>query len=347
MWDRIVRETPSGAKAPVFTSSEGDDMASKLRKRAARLLPFRLKDLMLGRRFRAEQRADGRVEVEQYWTEHTVHVKGDALVGRESSRAYFDWRCSEYPGYLDLMPVAGHDGERILDYGCGPGHDLVGFLEYSRPASLVGADVSPTALAIASRRVRLHPGGDETVLVRAGNRGELSDHSSGRFDYIHSSGVLHHLDAPLEVLRSFKNMLAADGRIRLMVYNRDSIWRNFYVPYVLQYRRRAIDRALTIDDAFRMSTDGPDCPVARSYDPVSIGDLAQAAGLKCQVIGTSISKHELRIWRDYRELARRDRRTDPAVAAFVESVGNDASGMPVDASGRRPGINLVVELAHS
>lgn len=322
-------------------------MASKFRKSVRRLLPLRLTDLMLGRRFRASQRADGPVEVQAYWTAHTVHVKDGSLTDRASSRAYFDWRCSQYPGYLDLMPVAGHDGEQILDYGCGPGHDLVGFLEYSRPTSLVGADVSSTALGIASRRVRLHPGGDEVILVRADERGELAAHQSAAFDYIHCSGVLHHLEAPLEVLRTFKTMLAADGRIRLMVYNRDSIWRNFYVPYVLQRRRRGIDRTLSLDDAFRMSTDGPDCPIARSYDPTSIRELAAAAGLTCQVIGTSISNHELRIWGDYRDLARRDRCTDPEVAAFIESVSIDSSGMPVDESGRMPGINLVVEMTHA
>ena len=26
------------------------------------------------------------------------------------------------------MPVSGRDGDIVLDYGCGPGHDLVGFM---------------------------------------------------------------------------------------------------------------------------------------------------------------------------------------------------------------------------
>jgi hypothetical protein len=242
------------------------------------------------------------------------------------------------------MPVSGHDGKRILDYGCGPGHDLVGILEHSRPGLLVGADVSPTARAIAARRVLLHPGGSQAVIVSPEEHEGLSADDLGHFDYIHSSGVLHHIEDPLEVLQVFTTILAPDGRIRLMVYNRDSIWRNFYVPYVLQHRRRAIGRSVDLDNAFRMSTDGPNCPVSRSYDAQSLRALARTAGLECEVIGVSMSQHELRIWRDYREVAGRDRVTPPSVRHFMESVVMDDSGLPLDASGNRPGINLVVEL---
>ena len=55
----------------------------------------------------------------------------------------------------------------------------------------------------------------------------------------------------------------------------------------------------------------------------------------------------LRIWRGYRGIALRSRRTDPAVRAFVESVDTDSDGLPVDVDGGRPGINLVVELTHA
>lgn len=37
-----------------------------------------------------------------------------------------------------------------------------------------------------------------------------------------------------------------------MVYNRDSFWQNFYVPYVLKVRRRAIEGTLSLDDALRV-----------------------------------------------------------------------------------------------
>src|SRR5215469_439221 len=74
----------------------------------------------------------------------------------EESLDYFEWRNLLYSGYIESMPVAGHDGKAILDYGCGPGHDVVGFAHFSNPARLIGMDVSTSSLAEARARVALH-----------------------------------------------------------------------------------------------------------------------------------------------------------------------------------------------
>lgn len=44
----------------------------------------------------------------------------------------------------------------MLDYGCGPGNDLVGFGVYSKPARLIGMDVSVSSLDEAKHRLALH-----------------------------------------------------------------------------------------------------------------------------------------------------------------------------------------------
>jgi hypothetical protein len=49
-----------------------------------------------------------------------------------------------------------------------------------------------------------------------------------------------------------------------MVYNRQSLWYHLYVPYVLQIEEGK-SPGLGLDDAFRASTDGPDCPISRAY----------------------------------------------------------------------------------
>ncbi len=49
-----------------------------------------------------------------------------------------------------------HDNEVILDYGCGPGNDLVGYGVYSNAKKLIGIDVSEKALELARRRLLLH-----------------------------------------------------------------------------------------------------------------------------------------------------------------------------------------------
>ena len=54
------------------------------------------------------------------------------------------------------MPVDEADDLVVVDYGCGPGNDLVGFSEFSKTKKLIGVDVSKTALKVAETRLKLH-----------------------------------------------------------------------------------------------------------------------------------------------------------------------------------------------
>ena len=69
----------------------------------------------------------------------------------KDSLDHFEWRNTQYPEYINLMPVSGHDNKVVLDYGCGPENDLVGFSEFSNVKELIGADVSKPSLEIAKK----------------------------------------------------------------------------------------------------------------------------------------------------------------------------------------------------
>lgn len=59
-----------------------------------------------------------------------------------------------------------------LDFGWGPGHNLVGFGVYSRPEPLIGMDVSSPSRAEAEERFRLH-GIDAEFVKIDGNAAQL------------------------------------------------------------------------------------------------------------------------------------------------------------------------------
>ena len=86
----------------------------------------------------------------EYWTQHNV-TSHEQYESRQASLEYFHWRNDQYFNYIELMPVHEQDHKNVLDYGCGPGNDLVGFGEYSKPRRLVGVDVSSTSLDQATR----------------------------------------------------------------------------------------------------------------------------------------------------------------------------------------------------
>lgn len=227
-------------------------------------------------------------ETAEYWTEHNVTLHHGFSSVTESLE-YFHWRNAQYFGYIDLMPVTGYDGKAVLDFGCGPGHDLVGFGVYSRPQRLVGLDLSEKSLSEASRRLELHGINAElTLLMPAATDLPFSDAS---FDHIHTSGVLHHTPDPVHILKEMRRILRPGGTVNIMVYNRDSVWMHLYVAYIRTVIEGLYPGA-NPDEQFEHSTDGEDCPISNCYRPQDWVELCEIAGLKASYSGAAISMHE-------------------------------------------------------
>ena len=227
-------------------------------------------------------------EVQEYWTSHNVTSHWQ-FSSPEESLEYLAWRNDQYVGYSDLMPVAGHDGKRILDYGCGPGHDLVGFGQFSRDAQVTGADLSRASLDEARSRLNLH--GFEADMVQI----TMDDHlpfTNAQFDLVHCSGVLHHTPDPLRILREFNRVLVDGGCAQIMVYNYQSIWSHLYVAYV----KRLVEglyQELDMKTAFARTTDGEDCPIARPYTSTEFEELCNHARFDVVNSAAAISVWEL------------------------------------------------------
>lgn len=226
---------------------------------------------------------------EQYWSKHNV-TNHRVFSTREESLSYFHWRNDQYFGYIDLLPVSGQDGKVVLDYGCGPGNDLVGFLEHSKPATLYAADVSQPSLEEALRRVALHAGTVTPLKLREDAINIPLD--AGSVDYVHCSGVLMLVTDPLAVLKEFRRVLKPNGRARLMVYNYDSLWLHLYVAYILRLKD---DRylGLSLKEAFDRSTDGEDCPINRCWKVEEFLQLGKDAGFAPRHLGNAISAIEM------------------------------------------------------
>lgn len=278
--------------------------------------------------------------VAEYWTGHNVTLH-KIFASRTESLEYFHWRCDQYPGYLGLMPVSGFDGESILDFGCGPGHDLIGFREYSNARTIIGADVSSSSLAEAQRRLQLH-GGGVSVQQLDPNEARLpfEDHS---FDYIHSSGVVHHVPDLNGVLSEFRRILKPTGRARVMVYNYDSIWMHLYVAYILRYRDNTIPPELDIRKAFTRSTDGPTCPIANCYTAAEFASEAAKAGFKAHAVGAACSLFEMQQVFQVRHQACMDLRLEREHREFLLKLTFDNRGIPLY-RGVPAGVDLVMEL---
>lgn len=284
----------------------------------------------------------GHTSVEAYWNRHTVYSTPFPDAG--ASADYLEWRFAQYPLFREFTGLWGdHTGERILDYGCGPGNDVVGFLLYSGAAVVIGMDVSAKALALARQRVCLHEIADERFeLVQIHETDEHLPLPDESIDHINSGGVVHHVSDPERVLQEFRRVLRPSGTCTIMVYNRDSVYFHLYTAYM----RMIVDGAfgkVSVEEAFRRNTDGPDCPVSRAYRSSEFLDLCRANGLIGEFVGGYFLADELDWLRDHRAEALASNALADRHKEFLRELAVDDQGYPTY-RGKHAGIGGVYRL---
>jgi len=257
-------------------------------------------------------------------------VRAEPFASAEASLDYLDWRFRQYPLFRELMELyEDHAGEVVLDYGCGPGNDIVGFLVRGNVGKIIGVDISAKALALAEKRLELH-GVDSSKLelikiTDAVQRLPLRD---GSVDYVYCEGVLHHASDPEAILREFLRVLKPGGRGCVMVYNWESIWLHLHAAYIKKVLEGAYS-GLTIEDAFARTTDSDTCPIARPYRSGQFGGLLESVGFEWEFLGGYFSRYELDILRTHKDAAEQDPRLPREHREFLLALSDDGQGYPV------------------
>jgi len=269
----------------------------------------------------------GATAVDEYWNRHTIHTK--PFVSARESEDYLRHRNDAYPMFVELMDLYGdHAGETVLDYGCGPGDDVTGFLLWSRARKVIGMDVSEKALKLLRLRLALHRVSTERVdLIRITDATGKIPLPDGSVDWIQCGGVLHHTSHPHAIVREFRRILKPGGEGRLMLYNRDSVMYHVWIAYAQVIVNNAFP-GLSVDQAFTRSTDGPDCPISDAWSPRRVLDMIAAAGLEGGFRGGYVSVMELDWLERYGAEAKADPRLGAEHRAFISELELDARGLP-------------------
>jgi SAM-dependent methyltransferase len=277
---------------------------------------------------------EGHLSSADFWSQHHVDAPSDGFTDPDASLRHLHWRNQQYPGHSELMPVSDADDLVVVDYGCGPGNDIVGLGTASRPKQLIAFDISPIALQLAARRAQLH-----SIEARFGQLSESSailPLDANSVDLIHSAGVLHHTVDPVAILREFRRVLKPDGCARVMVYNRNSVWMHLHVAYEMRIAN-GLYADISKEDAFARTTDGESCPIARCYRPDEFLALAEQAGFKAEFVGSAVSLFELkRLPMIYDAL--KDQRLDRESADFLAALRFNDRLWPIH-DGQVAGIN--------
>jgi ubiquinone/menaquinone biosynthesis C-methylase UbiE len=268
-----------------------------------------------------------KTRVDHYWNAHTVNSK--PFPSAKESERYLQQRSTAYPLFAELMDLYGdHAGELVLDYGCGPGDDVTGFLLWSNARKVVGIDVSEKALGLLRRRLAMHRVNSERVqLIRITDSTGRVPLPDATVDWLHCGGVLHHTTHPHEIVKEFHRVMKPGAQGRLMLYNRDSIWYHVWIAYAQRIVNDAFP-GLSVDEAFTRSTDGPDCPVSDAWSPEKVLQMISASGLTGRFRGGYFNAEELGWLKKYGDGARTDERLGVEHRQFASELEIGSRGYP-------------------
>jgi ubiquinone/menaquinone biosynthesis C-methylase UbiE len=266
--------------------------------------------------------------IDEFWASNTVYAP--LFRSAFQSRMNLQWRFRTHPMFKELTTglYGSHDGEVILDYGCGPGNDLVGFSIYSRAKKIIGMDISYTAMSLAAHRLALHkidPG--RIKLIQINDTKPSINLPSESVDFISCQGVLMHTSHPDRILAEFLRILKPGSLACVMVYSRPSIWYHLYTAYEQMIVKDAFP-GLDIEEAFSKNTDGVDCPMARCYPVNDFITMCELAGFECQFVGGYLTEAEIISLRIYLGAALKDPRLEENHKKFLLALTFDEKKLP-------------------
>ncbi len=292
-------------------------------------------------------RSEETTEVDSFWGAHTVDTT--QFKSALQSKKHLVWRASLYPLFTELMNLYGtHDNQVVLDYGCGPGNDLVGYCIYTKARKIIGIDISAKALAMAQHRLSLHRvDPDRVELICSADTATTIPLADNSVDYLQCLGVLHHTSHPEALLQEFARVLKPGAEARVMVYNRDSVWLHLYVAY----ERLVLQDAFPGNDAYEIfhrtvdvEDDGTgNCPVARCHNWEEFSRVCEANGFRTEYLGGYHSDVELNSLARYLQAALQDPRLGEEHRVFLSKLTMDENGFPIY-EGKHAGLGGVYRL---
>jgi len=128
---------------------------------------------------------------------------------------YPRWRHLDIPALTAQQRAKGR-GKNILIAGCGTGHEALNMATYYPDAHILGVDLSLSSLAYGKQKADEF-GIDNVEFMQADIL--TLDESGQQFDLIKCSGVLHHMEDPVEGWSKLLTCLQPDGMMKIALYS--------------------------------------------------------------------------------------------------------------------------------
>lgn len=131
---------------------------------------------------------------------------------------YPRWRTFSKTTYKeDIEGTLRNKNAKILNAGCGTGHEAAELAAVFPDADILAVDLSRTSLSYGAQKTKEHGLGN--ITFKHGDILELAKLNE-EFDFITASGVLHHMDDPLAGWKVLTDILKPGGLMRIALYSR-------------------------------------------------------------------------------------------------------------------------------
>ena len=279
------------------------------------------------------------ISSQKFWSRNVVDAPNNGFSDIGSSLKHLNWRNNQYIDFLKNMPMNEYRSKVVLDFGCGPGNDLINIGILSKPKRIIGIDVSNKAIQLAKKRTSLH--NINVDFYKINENQKMSQISNKSIDIIQSNGVLHHINDLNLVFKEFDRVLKDDGIIKVMVYNKNSIWFHLHVAYEIKVKK-ALWKTMKTSEIFSKTTDGFDCPVSKCYSPDEFIQICKENYFEAKLSGISISVFEMTkinlIWE-----ALKSKSLEKESSDFLKKIEYNKKGLPI-VNEKIAGINSYFEL---
>jgi SAM-dependent methyltransferase len=160
--------------------------------------------------------------IRTYWNEriHDLEIARHPIGTREFFEELAAYRYEKLDYLPRVVQFAGYRGQRLLEIGCGIGHDLVRFAQGG--AVVTGVDLAEVSIDLAKKNFGFQRVTGNLQVMN----GERLQFASGSFDVVYAHGVLQYTANIRIMIEEIRRILKPGGEAILMVYNRYS-WLNF------------------------------------------------------------------------------------------------------------------------